>query len=231
MKKQLFILIVIFLLVGSFISSDGNQDIQGISTLYGKNNPICNEAIQRIRKTNKSDFISGSYSWGKEFETVKWLPLDGMSKTFMPEPFYVIIDINNDGLFEVAIKDRGMFRTFDFEHLYVVPKTSFEAFQRDTGTEEARATFEHTILRLSTDNTVIFTNGVRIVPPSNQIWQYKDKNYLVMSEAYFAHEDQYEDERELPNSLCVGILGQHQFDKDQNEQRMIPELLCQFKWK
>ena len=234
MTRTLITLLAIILTIPYAVLAKDNQSAKGLSTIYGKDDPICAEALNRLSKSSRYDFIMGSNNWGKKFETVSWSPLVNDIRYIFPNSFFVEIDINNDSVSEIVIRNQSMFRSAIFEYLYIAPKNSFEKIINDIGKIGAKDVFKNSIIYLNQRNIVIFSNNREAVPLSFHIWNYNNINYLLLCEAYFAHEEQYDKEMDvtLPNKFFVSILSKKYFgiDKYGDDYRIIPDLLCEFDW-
>jgi hypothetical protein len=212
--------IALFLLQfsGAALADGGSESRPTI--LHGKTNPICQDALLLLQSTAKDEFVHGS--WKGSFDRLEWRGIDLSDRT------YTTLDIDNDGRSEIVVKKEATTRSVIFELIFAIRKPDFQQPKEpnDWGVLESKG------YQLSPRNSVMFSNRHYAVPVFTAIWNRKKKNYLAMMEFYFAHEDQIEEGRQLPNSFFIGVLDSRSFQFDQlfKVRRLVPKMICRIVW-
>jgi hypothetical protein len=79
---------------------------------------------------------------------------------------YLPIDIDNDGIEEVVVKETSLFASVEWDWLYVLQPQWFRSAQQ----EKSVGMLLPSVPKLNPQNTVKFTNGNTAVPVELHIW-------------------------------------------------------------
>lgn len=192
-----------------------------VTTTHGINNPICRDAAKMVREI-PGDFDKGS--WRSRFGEIAWrkdsFPAITAEGTHLEHEFeYLPIDIDNDGINEVAVKITGFVRSVDWDHLYIFQTEQFRSAQQ----EKSVGKLLTSVPSLNPQNYVRFKSGISAVPVELHIWKRDGANLLVLKEHFFT-----KDKKGVPSALFIARLDKKsmEFDAATNMQRLAPKIVC-----
>jgi hypothetical protein len=217
---------IVFLLVGLSVTAlPSNVRAAKLSIQHGAQNAVCKTAAEISSRVSERDFWAGE--WRNAFATVNWLDdtyptvtVEGREQRITYRR--IGIDIDNDGKRDVVIRYTGMQGSVDWDWIYVLAPSEFQAARKQDGVGKLLQTAP----RLNPDNSVQFTNGSSGVPVEVQIWKHGKTNYVVLKEHFFL-----KGKPNLPSSLFVGLV-QTRSDNSPGDagSRSLPvELVCRIR--
>jgi hypothetical protein len=189
---------------------------------HGGTDEVCRAVAGVSSRISRDDFLSGT--WRERFGRTEWqhgtyASIGANDRRFENAFRYVPVDVDNDGIRDVAVVNTGTIRSVDFDYLYVFTPKEFDD-ARDEGSIARRL---HETPTLNPRNEVRFAGGVSAVPVELQLWQHKGVRYLLLKEHYFAKQ-----RTGVPDSLFVAKLSpaSRVWDDELKVNRLEPELKC-----
>jgi hypothetical protein len=191
--------------------------------VFGQGNETCLIAARVVGKTPNWHFWNDK--WRDQFGSLTWhhdsfptVTSDG--KNADVNFVFVVLDLDNNGKKEVIVIQSDLLSSIEWDWLYTVESKQFRTAQKEGRVGKLLNQWP----MLNPQNSVTFSNGNEAIPTSLHIWQYKNTNYILLKEHFFAKES-----TARPNSFVVAKLKPNsiQWNKQTKRYRLVPELTCQ----